>query len=523
MRSKMNRPVLLGLLLGAGLSFYASAALGATWTVEQDGSGDFETIQEAVEAASPGDLVLVGPGTYRDLHLDSRGERTIVELKSGVEIRSASGPDATTLDAAAEGERRAVSAYRVDAGAVLSGFTIRGGDALLGGGIYLYESDARILENRVRDNLAGAGAGIVSDGFSFPRIEANEVIDNVACCGEGGGILCTGGSYAEVIGNIVRGNEGFGGGGIGISQAGEPLVAENLVAGNVGLAGGGIAVIASRARVERNRVLDNDAQQGGGIVSWSGGGSTFTRNVVARNRAVGDGGGYHISADSPQLLHETIVGNSSFLGSGIFSWNHSAARIEGCIVAFNLDGEGIYADDPGSVPTVRCCDVFGHGLGDYGGFLDDLTGTGFNLSIDPLFCDREAGDYRLAAGSPLRLLVDASGAGCGVRGALEEPCVEPALFGAGEDTADAAGWIAFPNPSAGTVRLLRTGPPGTETPTRIDVVDVAGRRVRSLRSSAGPPAWDATDERGRPVPNGFYYLFLHDPPAGPVALVLVRR
>ena len=212
MRSKMNRPVLLGLLLGAGLSFYASAALGATWTVEQDGSGDFETIQEAVEAASPGDLVLVGPGTYRDLHLDSRGERTIVELKSGVEIRSASGPDATTLDAAAEGERRAVSAYRVDAGAVLSGFTIRGGDALLGGGIYLYESDARILENRVRDNLAGAGAGIVSDGFSFPRIEANEVIDNVACCGEGGGILCTGGSYAEVIGNIVRGNEGFGGG-----------------------------------------------------------------------------------------------------------------------------------------------------------------------------------------------------------------------------------------------------------------------------------------------------------------------
>ena len=36
----------------------------ATWTVEKDGSGDFTIIQDALDAAAPGDLVLIGPGRF---------------------------------------------------------------------------------------------------------------------------------------------------------------------------------------------------------------------------------------------------------------------------------------------------------------------------------------------------------------------------------------------------------------------------------------------------------------------------
>ena len=37
-----------------------------TWRVWKDGSGDFTAIQPAVNAAAPGDTVLIGPGRYTE-------------------------------------------------------------------------------------------------------------------------------------------------------------------------------------------------------------------------------------------------------------------------------------------------------------------------------------------------------------------------------------------------------------------------------------------------------------------------
>ena len=42
----------------------ASTVMAEDWTVEQDGSGDFESIQAAVDAASDGDSIFVGPGLW---------------------------------------------------------------------------------------------------------------------------------------------------------------------------------------------------------------------------------------------------------------------------------------------------------------------------------------------------------------------------------------------------------------------------------------------------------------------------
>ncbi len=41
-----------------------TTAYARTWHVESDGSGDFTEIQDALDAASSGDSVLVGPGRY---------------------------------------------------------------------------------------------------------------------------------------------------------------------------------------------------------------------------------------------------------------------------------------------------------------------------------------------------------------------------------------------------------------------------------------------------------------------------
>lgn len=51
------------------LSLWATVAAGRTWTVRQDGSGDFQVIQEAVDAASDGDVIDIGPGRWDDYQL----------------------------------------------------------------------------------------------------------------------------------------------------------------------------------------------------------------------------------------------------------------------------------------------------------------------------------------------------------------------------------------------------------------------------------------------------------------------
>lgn len=56
------------LILVLALACTSSAAGARTWRVEQDGSGDWFSIQAGVEAAADGDTILIGPGHYSDLH-----------------------------------------------------------------------------------------------------------------------------------------------------------------------------------------------------------------------------------------------------------------------------------------------------------------------------------------------------------------------------------------------------------------------------------------------------------------------
>jgi hypothetical protein len=45
---------------------FGSPANARTWRVEKDGSGDFTVIQAAVDAAAPGDTILIGPGRFTE-------------------------------------------------------------------------------------------------------------------------------------------------------------------------------------------------------------------------------------------------------------------------------------------------------------------------------------------------------------------------------------------------------------------------------------------------------------------------
>jgi parallel beta-helix repeat protein len=57
----LHRPCLFGIIV---LSLLPCAAQARTWRVERDGSGDFVVIQDAVDAASDGDVIQLGPGRF---------------------------------------------------------------------------------------------------------------------------------------------------------------------------------------------------------------------------------------------------------------------------------------------------------------------------------------------------------------------------------------------------------------------------------------------------------------------------
>ena len=62
-------------------------AQAATLTVAADGSGQYPTIQAAINAAfSFGDTILIGPGTYTgpgNVDLDTQGKNLTIESQAG--------------------------------------------------------------------------------------------------------------------------------------------------------------------------------------------------------------------------------------------------------------------------------------------------------------------------------------------------------------------------------------------------------------------------------------------------------
>jgi hypothetical protein len=120
------------IILTVGLSAELSARV---WYVTADGSGDAPTIQAAIDGAIAGDEILVAAGVYRwstqggdSMALNGP---TMLTMRSGIAVRSQSGPYVTIIDAESKGR---VVRFEATTGVLLEGFSIRGGNAAYPGG-----------------------------------------------------------------------------------------------------------------------------------------------------------------------------------------------------------------------------------------------------------------------------------------------------------------------------------------------------------------------------------------------------
>jgi len=118
----------------------------------------YATIQQAINASTSGDLILVSPGTYNE---------SITFGGRNLTVRSTDGPEATIISAAGLNKRVVYFGNGESNAATLDGFTLRDGNPTTGtltghGGAVLCCSGSRptILNCVIRDNFAELGGGI---------------------------------------------------------------------------------------------------------------------------------------------------------------------------------------------------------------------------------------------------------------------------------------------------------------------------------------------------------------------------
>ena len=248
--------------------------------------GDFDTIQAAVDAAAPGALILVGPGTYNEAvnvttdNLTIRGlDRNEVvldgqlELDNGIRILGASGVTVENLTAMNYTRNgffwTGVDGYR---GAYLTAY--RTGDY----GVYVFDSMNGELEHIYAAGSPDAGVyigecypcnAVIDDavsehnglGYSGTNSGGNLLIVNSTFRYNRAGVVPNSGSYelcypereTTIVGNLVYSN----------NQADTPAIDVALLAmGNGILSAGGVL-----NDIERNLVYDHD-KTGIGLVPF---------------------------------------------------------------------------------------------------------------------------------------------------------------------------------------------------------------------------------------------------------------
>jgi hypothetical protein len=351
-----------------------NVAFCATWyvdaSVSESGEGTslteaLKSIQEGIDAASEGDIVVVAEGTYIE-NIQFKGKNIVLR---STDPANPTVVEKTIIDG---GEAASVVTFAgtEDDTCVLSGFTIRNGLAEQGagihGGVFPDLTHATIQNNTITDNSADQrGGGLLNcEG----TIHNNTITGNSA---ERGGGLC----YCDgtIHNNTIADNSAECGGGLAYCGG---TIQNNTIVGNWAYVdGGGLRCCSGTIQ---NKTITGLWALGGGLYSCGG---TIQNNTIAGNSAGQNGGGLYLCGGIIQ--NNTITGNWAYRGGGLSSCD---GTIQNCILWGNTaqDEAQLYG---GSTPTYSC--------------IQDWSGGGErNITQPPQFVDAAGSNYRLSANSP---------------------------------------------------------------------------------------------------------------------------
>ena len=419
---------------------------GRVWAVthyvDPNGSGDFNSIQAAIDDANDGDEIEVAAGTYNE---------AINFFGKAVRLYSSGGRDVTIIDA-----NGIVGAYHVvqcvngeDANTILEGFTITGGEAKgpdvndqRGGGMYNVGSSPMVTNCTFSGN-SGVDGGGMYNSVSSPTVSHCTFSGNSS--GRWGGGMysaggystvtdCTfsnnntmfygGGMYCSTSSGMVNNctfsnNSAFRGGGMYCAWYSTPKVTNCTFSGNSGggmynansmptvtnctfngnsaESGGGMCNLSSSPTVTNCTFSNNSAYYGGGGMGNSNNSSPTVTNCRFTGNSAGWGGGGMSNGGncSPTVTNCTFSNNdANTTGGGIENWENSSLTLTNSILWSNTAPTGQQIDNDGtSWSIIRYSDV-------EGGFWDSG-----NIDADPCFMDANNPDpnlrnFRLKPDSP---------------------------------------------------------------------------------------------------------------------------
>ena len=321
-----------------------------------------DSLQDAIDSA--GECVVAMAGTYYEA-IDFYGNEITV---TGFE-----GADYTTIDASGIGAPAVTLESGESAAAVLSGFTLTGGDGYeetvstsyactsittctdyyttyCGGGLYLSAADPTIEDVVVTINALEPASTTASG-------------DDVYYVNSYGGGLCAMNSAATLTRVDFIENFADQGGGIYIDEDSNITLDQSWVIANTAGSGGGISVDTGYLTVTNMASMWNEADyDGGGILVASG--TLVSTNVTHAGDGATDGGGMYIDSGTATVMN-TIVYDST--GDGIYG---TSATFSG---SYN--------------------NVYSNTSSDYSG-ITDPTGSSGNISADPDFASwSDDGNY----------------------------------------------------------------------------------------------------------------------------------
>lgn len=283
---------------------------------------DYATIQEAIDAASSGDVIIVANGTYIE-NIDFLGKDITVtsNYATSGDINDIYN---TVIDGSQPTDPDIGSCVSFKTGetndSILQGFTITGGsgtktynpadDAYFrtGGGILINQTSPTIKNNIIKENhciaetgVTGAGGGGIRMGFGQPIITNNVISYNSG--GYAGGVMI---AYCE--GATIKNN----------------LIAFNVATGSFN-GGGGVYVDWEPVTLENNTIVNNHSGDKGGAIITTGTTTVIINCIIYGNTATNA---------FPQIF-KRYGGNA----------NLTYTNIEG---GFDGDGneDGMITDDP---------------------------------------------------------------------------------------------------------------------------------------------------------------------------------
>jgi len=305
----------------------------------------FSSIQTAIDATAKNGTIIVGAGIYYEA----------IILGDNKTLLAINGPEDTVIDAT--GLNTSVIRL-INYSAHIEGFTLQGGNSTHGGGIYVNNGIVTIKNNIIQDNIASnAGSAIGGGSTYYAKVY---LFDNV---------------FANNISTGVWGAVSVG----GIRQVnGNSFLNNQVPNGN----GGGLVLLGSRqdpALIDRNIFTGNSAARGGAIYVPAYTPATISNTLIADNSGA-DGAGIYASsrAYGVRIVNSTIANND---GVGIHIMNYAGRN-------WRLESSIVHGNSGGNIVTAR----YSYGVRKYSSMTYD--------TVDPMFMDPDAGNYRLVAGSP---------------------------------------------------------------------------------------------------------------------------